>query len=254
MSDNAIIVIIVAVVILFICIIAGTFKSKSKKKKKRTHKHVPPTASARTPSVPGTPSTPSPPSAVNTAVSAKKIDYAPIVEMTRVISDSDAHTIEKMRLLARDYSAFVAQHQDWCDSAARRTGSNDRHVLITNFFALWLSGFSVGGGMERNPSGRFGCHIAGNETPKTIMRSFEEIERSLNYGLDIENINVSEAGDTTKMIAAVSRHLSNRRYTLISLEAGSAGLYLFIVPTKDYDRVIQSSEKVDFKIYRQILT
>ena len=247
MPEGAIIITAVAAVIIFICIIAGNFKSMSRKRKKEINKNrrVAAAPVARAASVP---------SAVNTAVSAKKFDYAPIVEMARVISDGDAHTLEKMRLLARDFPAFVAQHQDWCDAAARRAGSNDRHDLIINFFALWLSGFSVGGGMDRNPSGKFGCHIAGSESPKNIIREFEQIDRTLNYGLEIDNINISEVSNTSKMIAEVSRHLAGRRYTLVSLEAGSAGLYLFIVPTKDYDRVIQASEKVDFKIYRQILT
>jgi len=227
-----------AVLIILICIIAGASKSKNKKNK-----------------------TPAPvvkssggPSAVNTATSSKNIDYSPIVEMTRIITDNDTQAIEKMRLLARNYSAFVAEHQSWCDSAAKRAVSMDRHVLIMNFFALWLTGYNTGGGINKNPAGRFGCYISGGEAPKNVIKMFEEMDRSLNYGLEFGSVNIAGADNATKAITAISQHLISKRYTLVSLEAGGTGFYLFIVPTKDHDKIMQSSSKVDFKIYRQILT
>ena len=240
MNTTWIIITAVAALIILICIIAGV--SKSKKKKKQA---APPPAAK---------SAPSGPSAVNTATSSKNIDYSPIVDIARIITDNDAQAVEKMRLLARNYSAFVAAHQDWCDSAAKRAGSMDKHILIKNFFALWLSGHNIGGGIEKNPAGKFGCYIAGNEAPKNIIKMFEEIDRTLKYGLDIGTVNIAGTDNAAKTIIAVSQHLANKRYTLLSFETGGAGFYLFIVPTKDHDKVIQSSAKVDFKIYRQILT
>ena len=236
MPNTAILIIVaLAAVIILICIIAGVCKSKKKKSPPAVKREA------------------SKPSAVNTATSLKNIDYAPIVEMTRIITDNDAQTVEKMRLLVRDYPAFVAAHQDWCDSAAKKSGSNDKHILIMNFFSLWLSGFSVGRGIEKNPTGKFGCCITGGEAPKNIIRMFEEIDRSLNYGIDAGSVNIAGFDGAAKTITALSQYLADKRYTLISLEADS-GFYLFIVPTKDYDRVIQNSAKVDFKIYRQIST
>ena len=190
------------------------------------------------------------------AVASKNIDYAPLVEMTRIITDNDAHAMEKMRLLARDYDAFVAEHQDWCDAAVKTAGSvNDRDALVVHFFALWLSGFSVrSGGVENNPTGKFCCYLMGDEAPESIIGLFEQIDRTLNYGLDFNAVNLSELDTPPKVIHEVSRYLAARRYTLLSLEAGGKGVYLLVVPTKDHDRVIQSSAKIDFKIYRQLMT
>jgi hypothetical protein len=255
-NATVIILAIIAGFIILTCIIvAGTSKSRKKKKKAPPAAAMPAANKANKKNKAPASAAPEPsgPTEVNAATTIKKIDYSPIVDMTRIITDNDAPTIEKMRLLSRNYPGFVAEHQNWCNSVAKRAGSNDKHILIMNFFAYWLSGYSVGGGIDKNPTGKFGCQITGTEAPKNIIKMFEEIDRTLNYGLDIGSVNIAGIETAPKLISAVSENLSHKRYTLLSFETGGSGFYLFIVPAKDYDKVIQNSAKVDFKMYRQIM-
>ena len=195
------------------------------------------------------------------AVSKKNINYDPVIEITRAITDNDQPTVDKMRLLARNYPDFVTQHQSWCDSVVRTVNAevkdaldrNDKDALVKNFFAHWLSGYSMSSG-ETSPSGKFGCYITGKETPKDLIEIFERIDRTLNYGLEFKNISLAGVTTVTQLIPMVNSTLAYKRYSLISFETGtSPGFYLFIAPMKDHDKITDGANKVDFRIYRQIM-
>jgi len=205
------------------------------------------------------------PSALSKAVSKNNINYDPIVEIARAISNNDQATVEKMRLLARNYPEFIAQNQFWCESAAKDFSAgkkSDKDALVTYFFAQWMSGYTAGSNIKANPSGKFGCYITGNEKTKEIIDMFDKIDKCLNYGLDLKNINLFGVNNITQLISAVNTALTYKRYCLISFETepkksrqdgGHGGHYLFIIAMNDHDRIAQNASKVKFNIYRQIL-
>jgi hypothetical protein len=196
---------------------------------------------------------PAMPDTINTAASSKNIQYDPMIDIARVMTDDEEATVAKMRLLARDYPAFVAENQDWCNAVAKRVDSLDKDVLTTHFFANWLSGYTVGYyGTEQNPVGRFGCYVAGDESPRAILGIFGEVDRTLNYGLNLSDVSVGT--NISSFISSLSEVLYHQRYTLLSLEPPERkGFFLFIIPMKDYNRVMENASKVDFKIYRQLM-
>ncbi|MCL2097026.1 MAG: hypothetical protein FWH10_09015 [Oscillospiraceae bacterium] len=243
-SDNIIAVLIITGILLLIIIISAA--KSGKKKRARNSQNI---YSGRETNV------------MTEAVSKRNISYEPIIEIARAITDNDSPTIEKMRLLARNFPEFVTQNSFWCESVVKRVSSSgtildkkDKDALTANFFAYWLNGHSVGSGGESNPSGKFACYIRGDENPKELIAMLEQVSRTLNCGLEFKNIPLAGIGSVTALIPVVNSTLSYRRYTLLSFETGSdRGFYLFITQMKDHDKIIQSAQKVNFKIYRQIM-
>jgi ABC-type antimicrobial peptide transport system permease subunit len=255
-NANILITAIIAAVILLVIIIAAVNGGKKRKAKKSGEK----ADSGRVLSV------------LAKAVSKKNINYEPIVEIARAISNNDTTTVGKMKLLARDFPTFVTQHSYWCDSVIKRVNSNaktesdfldkaDKDALIVNFFAYWMIGFSGSSARENSPTGKFGCYVTNHDNPRNLLMAFADLDKTLKYGLDLNSISLSGISDTAQLVPVMNTAMSYKRYGLVSLETESArfksssddhGYYLFIAPMNDHDKIMQNANKVDFKIYRQL--
>ena len=95
---------------------------------------------------------------------------------------------------------------------------------------------------------------------------FEQIDRTLNYGLEVRAVPLTGNETPDQVVQAINTALLYKRFCLLSFETARterarftndvtpAGFYLFIAPINDQDKVIQAASRIDFNMYRQIIT
>lgn len=172
----------------------------------------------------------------------KECDYGSLAEITRILTNGDAQAIEDMTLLAKDSIAFMQKYKVWCDDML--TDITDLHSVTLVATAYWLTGYAVAGVA---PPCHYGAYVDWKEAADDILWNLQEPIQNLGYSIPLSEISFSNQECTDEVLQIMNDYCVTQGYALVALDTDSDCYHLFIVKTKDFDKLVALCNKIEFK-------
>lgn len=173
-------------------------------------------------------------------------NYGGLAEIAAILTGNNPKAVEDMLLLVRGRDVFIAAHPGWWEEMFDDEYDDNEPVFMLNAFAYWLAGYESAG----NQPMQFGAYIDWKEETEDIVWQLSNADKNLGYGLDFGKMEFGGEESTEEALSLINKNLSAENYMLISLDTDSDCYHLFLIPVKDYDRVMRLAEDAGFKFIK----
>ncbi|MBO1305987.1 hypothetical protein JZO70_07435 [Enterococcus sp. 669A] len=168
----------------------------------------------------------------------KQIDYHPLIEVAKIITQNHGEAVEVIRLLVENPQKFEELHYDWVQ-AMGLSPAHHPDILA----AYWLTGYD-------SPHD-FGAYIDWKEATEDILWNLEPSIKKKNYPLDLSDITFTGEEFTDEALENIKQFLEDKGFTLICWDTDSDSYHLFMVELTEVNQLVALGQKMEVRFYNK---
>lgn len=142
----------------------------------------------------------------------KECDYSGLTEITKIITNGNAQSMEDISLLVEDSMAFMQKYELWCNNMLK--GIADRQGVMLVAAAYWLTGYSV----EGFAPPFYGAFIDWKEATEGILWNFKKPIQNLGYPISLDEISFTGQEYTDEALQTIHDYFTTKGFVLVALD------------------------------------